>query len=101
MPEITGTKWGASRLGSDGGVVTYSLIGGDVAGSPRQSFGQQPLYQRQMLGSQIAQGAQRATVIETGSVRCPFATARMRCGMVAVKRAVWRSSRRLSPPRPH
>ena len=32
MPEITGTKWGASRLGSDGGVVTYSLIGGDVAG---------------------------------------------------------------------
>lgn len=32
MPEISGTKWGPGRLGSDGGVVTYSLIGGDVAG---------------------------------------------------------------------
>lgn len=32
MPEISGTKWGADRLRSDGGVVTYSLIGDDVAG---------------------------------------------------------------------
>lgn len=32
MPEISGTKWGADRLGTNGGVVTYSLIGGDVAG---------------------------------------------------------------------
>lgn len=32
MPALSGTKWGAKRLGSDGGVVTYSLIGGDVAG---------------------------------------------------------------------
>ena len=32
MPELSGTKWGADRLGTDGGVVTYSLIGGDVAG---------------------------------------------------------------------
>lgn len=32
MPEISGTKWGADRLRSDGGVVTYSLVPGDVAG---------------------------------------------------------------------
>ena len=32
MPEIAGTKWGPARLGSDGGVVTYSLVGGDIAG---------------------------------------------------------------------
>ncbi len=32
MPEISGTKWGPERLKSDGGVVTYSLIGGGVAG---------------------------------------------------------------------
>lgn len=32
MPKTSGTKWGADRLGTDGGVVTYSLIDGDVAG---------------------------------------------------------------------
>ena len=32
MPEISGTKWGADRLRTDGGVVTYSLVPGDVAG---------------------------------------------------------------------
>lgn len=32
MPALSGTKWGPDRLGSDGGVVTFSLIGGDVAG---------------------------------------------------------------------